>query len=227
MVVETVEMAAASVARPGTAVCMDGFAGGTCIDGRAQTFVPAAIIAAMAPAVANPYLNSARGTAADTGRVDGGAVGGEDACAYAPTATADTVVEGDTPPAGSSVQGAHGHFMPCTLREEELHGADPRLQRLTTADRRLLRIFGDTIHLNDGTHLDGGIGAAEDAKKQRLYNCVAACSLPLYNLPNGRWAHRFLTALTNLWVGVIQQPWNLEWPLVFQAVILRSVHGIT
>jgi hypothetical protein len=72
-VVETAEMAGASVARPGTAVCMDGCADGTCIDGRAQTFVLTAIIVATAPAVANPYLNSACGTAADRGRVDGGA----------------------------------------------------------------------------------------------------------------------------------------------------------
>ncbi len=40
-VVETAEMAATSVARPGTAVYMDGCAGGTCIDGRAWMFVRA------------------------------------------------------------------------------------------------------------------------------------------------------------------------------------------
>jgi hypothetical protein len=225
--VEATEMVAASVARPGTAVCMDGCAGGTCVDGRGRTFVPAAITVATALAVANPYLNSTRGTAADTGRVDGGAVGGEDACAYTPTATAGTAAEGDAPPAGGDVQGAHGHFMPRTFTEEELHKADPQLQRLTAADRRLLGIFGNTIHLNDGTHLDGGIGAAEDATWQRLYNHVAACSLPLYTLLNGRWAHCFLTTLADLWIGVIQRRWNSERPLVFQAVILRPVRGIT
>jgi hypothetical protein len=183
-VVETAEMAAASVARPSTPVCMDGCAGGTCVDGCAWTFVPAAIIATMALAVANPYLNSARGAAADMGRVDGGAIGGEDACAYTPTAMASTAVEGDAPPAGGNVQGAHGHFMPHTFTEEELHGADPQLQRLTAVDWQLPRIFGDTIHLNDRTHLNGGIGAAKDAMWQRLYNPVAACSLPLDNLPN-------------------------------------------
>jgi hypothetical protein len=86
---------------------------------------------------------------ADTGRVDGGAVGGEDACAYAPIATASTVAEGDTPPAGSNMQGMHRHFMHRTFMEEELRGADPQLQRLTTAHWRLLGIFGDTIHLNN------------------------------------------------------------------------------
>jgi hypothetical protein len=227
MAVEATEMAAASVARPGTAVCTDGCASGTCVDGHGRTFVLDAITAATALAVANPYLNSAHGTAADTGRADGGAIGGEDACAYAPTATAGTVAEGDAPPAGGKVKGAHGHFMPRTFMEEELHEANPRLQRLIAADRRLLGIFGNTIHLNDETHLDGGIGAAEDAKWQRLYNHVAACSLPLYNLPNGQWAHHFLTTLTNLWVGVIQRRWNSEQPLVFQAVILCCIRGIT
>ncbi len=140
------------------------------IEGRSQAFVLAAIAAATALAVANPYLNSARGMAADTGRADGGALGGVDACAYAPTATAGTATEGDAPPAGGNVQGPHGHFMPCTFMEEELHKADLRLQRLTAADRQLLGIFGNTIHLNDGTHLNGGIGAAENAKWQRLYN---------------------------------------------------------
>ena len=33
--------------------------------------------------------------------------------------------------------------------------------------------------------------------------------------------------LTNLWVSVIQCCWNSERPLVFQAVILRRVRGIT
>ncbi len=66
-VVETVETAAASVAKPGPAVCLDGCAGGTCVDGRARTFVPATVLPATARAVANPYTNSAQGTAADTG----------------------------------------------------------------------------------------------------------------------------------------------------------------
>ncbi len=225
--VEAIKTAAASVARPGTAVCMDGCTSGTCVDGHSRTFIPAALTATTALAVASPYLNFARSTAADTGRADGAAVGGEDACAHAPTATAGTAAEGDAPPASGDMQGAHRHFMPCTFTEEELHEADPQLQRLTAADQRLLGIFGNTIHLNNGTHLNGGIGAAEDAKWQRLYNHVTTCSLPLYNLPNGQWAHRFLMMLTYLWVGVIHWRWNSERPLVFQVVILHRVHGIT
>ncbi len=87
--------------------------------------------------------------------------------------------------------------------EEELRMADPCLQELTVADRQLLGVFGNTIHLNDGTHLDGGISAAENAKWQRLHHRVTSCSLPLYDLPNGQWAHRFLTTLADLWVSVL------------------------
>jgi hypothetical protein len=157
----------------------------------------------------------------------GGAIGDVVAPEDATPATAGVAPEGDTPPAGSFVQGAHGHSLPSTFMEAELHEADMRLQRLTAADWRLLGIFCNTIHLNNGTHLDGGIGATEDAKWQWLYNRITACSLPLYDLPNGRWAHRFLMTLTNLWVGVIQRRWNSEQPLVFQAVTLRRVCGIT
>jgi hypothetical protein len=134
---------------------------------------------------------------------------------------AGAAVAGEDAPADGDVQRALGHSTPRTFTEEQLCNADPQLQRLTAVDRRLLGVFGDMIHLNDGTHLDGGIGVAKDAKWQRLYHRVASCSLP-----NGRLAHRFLTTLTDLWVGVIQRHWNLERPLVFQAVILRCVRGI-
>jgi hypothetical protein len=178
----------ALAASPGTAVCTDGCAGSTCVDGRARTFVPAAVIAATAPAVANPYTASAHGKTANMGRVVGGAVGDVAAPGNTTNATAGTAPDGDAPLAGGNVQSVHGHFIPHNFTEERLHKADPQLQRLTAADRRLLGIFGNTIHPNDGTHLDGGIGVAEDAKWQRLYNRVATCSLPLSNLPNGRWA---------------------------------------
>ncbi len=112
------ETAAALVAEPGPAVCLDGCAGGTCINGRARTFVPATVLAATARAVANPYMNSARGTAADTGGGVGGALGDVVvAPGNAPPAAASTAVAGNAPPAGGNVQGVHGHFVPHTFTE--------------------------------------------------------------------------------------------------------------
>ena len=78
---KTTQMAAAApVARVGAAACTDGCAGGTCGEMHTWTFVPAAILAATPPAVANPYilvaaapavanphLNVTTGMAADAG----------------------------------------------------------------------------------------------------------------------------------------------------------------
>ena len=175
--------ATAFAARVGTAVCTDGCAGSTCVETHVWMFVPAAILAAMAPAIANPYLNATTGTAAGTG--------------------------GD-----GAEQRVRGHFVPRHCTDAELRAEDPRLQRLTDANRRLCSVYGNTIHQNDGTHLDDGIGFAEDAKWQRLHLRVSACILPLYDLPNGRWALWFLEMLTDLWVGVVECRWNSERPLV-------------
>jgi hypothetical protein len=62
------------------------------------------------------------------------------------------------------LQRARGHFVPHHCNDAELRAEDPCLQRLTDADHRLCSVYGDTIHQNDGTHIDGGIGAAEDSK---------------------------------------------------------------
>jgi hypothetical protein len=42
-----------------------------------------------------------------------------------------------------------------------------KLQPLTRADELLLDVYGDTIHLNDGTHLDGSV--ADDKIWQRRW----------------------------------------------------------
>jgi hypothetical protein len=57
---------------------------------------------------------------------------------------------------------------------------DPKLQPLTPADHRLMEVYGDTIHLNDGTHLDGGIGVAEDLIWQRRWLKVVSVDLKLW-----------------------------------------------
>jgi len=148
--------------------------------------VPAAILAATPPAVANPYLPAATALAAATPHLN---------------VTTGAVADAG---GGGAAQRARGHFLPRHCTDAELRAEDPRLQRLTDADRRLCSVYSDTIHQNDGTHLDGGIGVAEDTKWHRLHLRVAACNLPLYDLPNSRWATRFLETLTNLWVEVVE-----------------------
>ena len=117
--------------------------------------------------------------------------------------------EADTPPPavptaevaadGQPVVAEVEHYTPLRLTAAEIVQTDPNLQDITPADQKLIDIYGDTIHQNDGRHLDGGIGVSEDRKWQRLHIRVASCTLALYDLPNGRWATRFLDILTKLW----------------------------
>jgi len=139
-----------------TAVCTDGCAGGTCGKKHVRTFNPAAILAEMAPAVANLYLNATTGTAAATG-------------------------------GGGAEQRVRWHCVPRHCTDAELRAENPRLKMLMNANHQLCSLYVDTIHQNDGTHLDGGIGIAEDAKWQRLapaglpgvHPLESPCDLPL------------------------------------------------
>ena len=56
------------------------------------------------------------------------------------------------------------------MNDEELRVSDPLLHELTAADRKLISVYGDTLHRNDGSHLHGGIDPAEDSKMQRLHH---------------------------------------------------------
>jgi hypothetical protein len=159
------------------------------------------------PAITNPSLTLPATVAAAThGGWIGGAVivaiGGPLTASSATGASGTAMVgEGDRADrARASVkeQRARGHFVPCLCTEAELCAENPQLQWLTNANSQLCSMYGDTIHQNDGAHLDGGIGVAEDAKWQRLYLWVAACNLLLYNSLNSRWANWFLETLTGL-----------------------------
>jgi hypothetical protein len=68
--------------------------------------------------------------------------------------------EGDDPP----TVGTNAHT-PCMLRmEDELRINDSLLQIFTGADWKLHGVFGDTIHHNNGHHLNKGIGEDKDRK---------------------------------------------------------------
>ena len=84
-------------------------------------------------------------------------------------------------------------------------------------------VFGDTIHRNDGRHLDGGIG--DDQRWQRRYDDVVANTHTLYLPPQGRIGAAVITQLAAELRGVRERKWNSERPLVFAACILRRRHG--
>eukprot|EP00957_Ditylum_brightwellii_P156000 11873668-Ditylum_brightwellii.AAC.1 len=46
-----------------------------------------------------------------------------------------------------------GDSAPCRVLEDPLY----QLDNLTKVDKKLVEVYGDTVHLNDGAHLDGGV----------------------------------------------------------------------
>jgi hypothetical protein len=95
---------------------------------------------------------------------------------------------------------------------------DPKLQTLSRADELLIEVYGDTIHQNDGTHLDGGV--ADDRIWQRRWMKVVSCNLSLWDAPMGRVGKRFVQLLAEEWKGVRERQWNAERPIVCCAAIL-------
>ncbi len=60
----------------------------------------------------------------------------------------------------------------------DLEGVD-----LTEADRRLIEVYGDTVHRNDGRHLHGEADAERDAMHVRWFDRVVSQSHQLYLPP--------------------------------------------
>ena len=73
------------------------------------------------------------------------------------------------------------------MNDDKLRASDPLLHELTAADRKLISVYGDTLHRNDGSHLHGGIDPVEDRKMQQLHHRVASVKQLLYDLLSGRW----------------------------------------
>jgi len=169
-----------------------------------------------------PDAASTRGARGDQNvQLNGVAANGrEEAGTPPPTVPTAEVAADGNPPAEME------YYTPIRLTAEEIMHNDPNLQGITPADRKLIEVYGDTIHQNDGRHLDGGIGIQEDRKWQRLHFRVASCTLALYDLPNGRWANRFLAIQTKLWRDTRQRNCNSEKPLVFAACILCKVKDV-
>ena len=93
------------------------------------------------------------------------------------------------------------------------------------ADRKLLIAFGDTVHRNDGRHLDGGI--AEDAAVQALYDKLMDHPHGMYSPPKGGVGKRFLKMFAAELAKVRNCISNSEQALIFPAAILRRVPGVT
>ena len=79
--------------------------------------------------------------------------------------------------------------------EEELRASDPKLQELAGTDRKLIQLFGGTLHHNDGTYLAGSISPAINWSWQRIWKQIVAGPQTFYFRPRGKVSCRFLTLL--------------------------------
>lgn len=84
---------------------------------------------------------------------------------------------------------------------------------------KLTRVYGDCVHQNDGTHLDGGI--RDDAVWQERWRKVVGLPPQRYNAPNEKVGRLFVKTLAEELEGVTTRRWNSERFIVFQAVILQ------
>jgi hypothetical protein len=91
---------------------------------------------------------------------------------------------------------------------------------LTEADKKLMEVYGDTVHLNDGRHLHGGIDAATDEQHIKWFDLVVAHPHKLYFPPRCKVGKKFVSMLAGLLWGVIDRRWNSEYPFIFAACIL-------
>jgi hypothetical protein len=81
------------------------------------------------------------------------------------------------------------------------------------------RVYGDHVHHNDGTHLDGGI--SDDTTWQDYWKRLIVFPGQTYNLPKGKVGKRFLFTLASILDGVKIRKWNSEVFLVFCMVVLQ------
>ncbi len=105
------------------------------------------------------------------------------------------------------------------MRARDVEGEeDLGRQILHACDNQLVTVYGDSIHCNDGRHLDGGV--ADDSIWQRRYNWVVAHLHPMYNPPKGGLGQRVVLTMAREFGGVRKQRWNSERALIFAACVL-------
>ena len=127
--------------------------------------------------------------------------------------------ESDEP--GGSARGRENVY----VEVQDVEGdEDLRNQEYFACDKLLVEVYGDSIHRNDGRHMDGGV--ADDSVWQLRYDRVVAHPHPMYNPPKGGLGHRVVSTMAKEFTGVRERKWNSERPLIFAACILRKSHGV-
>jgi hypothetical protein len=130
--------------------------------------------------------------------------------------------EGDP---GTVAQGERGQEEGGTVRVRHIEGEeDLACQVLHPCDNQLIAVFGDSIHCNNGRHLDGGI--ADDGVWQGRYDRVVSHPHPMYYPPKGGVGQRVVATLAREFRGVRKRKWNSERTLIFPRVSCRKAQAL-
>ena len=118
-------------------------------------------------------------------------------------------------------------IMGCRSYNIFLAGLEELREVFVKVDMNFFGRYGDTINQNDGTHLDVGIGIAEDRKMQRLWMRIAKDPHRLYEILMGEIGNCFLKIQTVLFKGVRECHWNSAKPFISAAcVLIRESRGL-
>ena len=115
--------------------------------------------------------------------------------------------------------------VPAEVQAQDPSATDPETvldlvgQQSTVSDRKLVEVYGNTTHRNDGRHLHGGV--VEDEVWQRRYDRVVANPHRLYLPPQGKVGKAVVSTYAKELRGVRERRWNSERPLCFLACVLR------
>ncbi len=111
------------------------------------------------------------------------------------------------------------------VRVRDIKGEeDLACQVLHPCNNQLIAVFGDSIHHNDGRHLDGGI--ADNGVWQGWYNHVVSHPHPMYYPPKGGIGQWVVATLAREFRDVRERKWNSERALNFAECVLRKSLGV-
>jgi hypothetical protein len=96
--------------------------------------------------------------------------------------------------------------------------------QLTEADLQFEEVYGDHVHDNDGTHLDGGI--ADDALWQGYWWQLVEHLSHLFDIPNDTLGKRIIELTAEGMEGLQKRKWNSERLLVFNQVMLQRTQNV-
>jgi len=110
------------------------------------------------------------------------------------------------------------------MEQEERHIGDLPGAVISEVDRKMDEVYGDHVHQNPGTHLDGGI--SDDKKWQEYWSRLVVYPTQTYDSPSGSVGRRFTSLLADEFDGILSRKCNSERPLVFSMVILQRTRNV-